>query len=90
TLTHETGHLYAAWIPGKLSTFLYNDGVKSEGFLCTYLLNQTQAEDFPETIALFVSHTSNTNNACLTNYKTQYPNHWQFARNNIFYSNLDW
>lgn len=89
TLTHETGHLYAAWIPGKFNTFV-NDGISKEGFICTYLLDKTLAEDFPEMIALFVSHTSNTNNACLTNYKTQYPNHWQFAHDNIFYSNLDW
>ena len=90
TLAHETGHLYGAWIAGKWASFKQNSAVVNEGFICTYLLGKTLPEDFAETIAIYVAKKSNTSNACLGNFKTQYPNHWQYAKNNIFYQDLGW
>jgi len=97
TLTHETGHLYAAWVVstvnGKtVSKYVQftQDKLNAEGFVCTYLLPKTQAEDFAESIAIYVAKQSNTSNGCLGNFKTHYPNHWLFERNNIFYQDLGW
>jgi hypothetical protein len=89
TLAHETGHIYAARTD-KDQQFYDNAAVAQEGFICTYLLTKTPPEDFAETIGIYVAKKSNTNNTCLGNFKTQYPNHWKFARENIFYQDLGW
>lgn len=90
TLAHESGHIYAHRTSAD-EKFADDPKVKGEGYICTYPMGKTTNEDFAETIALYISKVAGSTQAgCMSNFRTQYPNHWSFARNSIFFESLGW
>jgi hypothetical protein len=89
TLAHESGHAYAAKVSGIYNLFTHTAGLTEK--ICTYLPSyHPPSEDFAEMIGLYIAKTPNVSNGCMTNFKTQYANYWQFAHDHIFFQNLGW
>lgn len=95
TLAHETGHIFARRFGDIFARYLDTAGVGGI-YICTYPFGGSNGESFPESIALYIAnspgHPKINLFSCLGdgNFKTKYPNHWQFARNFIFQENLGW
>jgi hypothetical protein len=89
TLAHESGHAYAARVAGIYGLFASTPGLTEK--ICTYLPTyHPPSEDFAEMIGLYVAQTPNVNTGCMSNFKTQYANYWQFAHDHVFFQNLGW
>jgi hypothetical protein len=98
TLTHETGHIIAAFTD-LYQQYIDSQSLANEWPICSYAqeyLPQDEPENefFPEMIGLYVSQSPsvNINIECFggQTIKTKYPAHWQFARDYVFEENLSW
>ncbi|MBI5613577.1 hypothetical protein HY947_01515 [Candidatus Gottesmanbacteria bacterium] len=92
TLAHETGHALQ-YRNGTYYQLFLSKGISSprrEGFLPTYPGTQTDAEDFAETIGLFVGypHYYPPKWSTFPKYPTAYPLHEKFAQCLMVNSNM--
>lgn len=94
TLSHETGHIYARRNGSIYQKYTDTGGVGGN-YICSYPFGKSDGESFPEMIALYFSnspgHAPISLFSCLGgSFKSKYPNHWNFARQNIFFEDLGW
>lgn len=85
-LAHESAHILTYRNSIFYGNFLDSGISIEDGFLCSYRLNKTIAEDFPETIAVYVTYKIMSYSACngTIDMPVDYPRHFEFARDNIF------
>lgn len=91
SLAHETGHIYSARNPEIYAAYLKQIGSPNlplEEFLCSYPLDKSYGEDFPETFAVSITNYHYPNhyyrNCSKTiNMQNDYPLHYNFVKDFI-------
>lgn len=91
TLAHESGHILQCKGDPTWREFT-NQGISSEGFICSYPYSAVfgsgggvPSEDYAEMIGIYVSWPNFSTALCgQINYPSQYPLHYQFAKNQLF------
>lgn len=89
TLAHESAHI-TQWRGQHVYQDYLNAGIADEGLICSYPYERVGAEwklteDFAEMAGIYVSWQNFPTSLCgQINYPTQYPNHYRFAKDNLF------
>ena len=87
TLTHESGHLIDYRHDDLMPKFKQSGASAQEGYLPTYRFESSLAEDFPETIAIFIMWdkiTFSPDRGGKIDYPNDYPLHYKFALCHIY------
>ncbi|MCR4324706.1 MAG: hypothetical protein NUV69_03385 [Candidatus Curtissbacteria bacterium] len=78
-LAHESGHIVQCYGLQAYQNFL-NESPWTEGYICSYPAQKSQAEDFAEAIAIHVVWKTHNSRTCgPINYPSTYPKHYNFT-----------